>query len=626
MNIVDVIPLSRGINKDTLSYFSSQKLIAGAVVKIPLRGRTVNALVISNRPVQENRFEVKSSPFAFKKISAVVSRGLLSAPYFAAAKKCADFQVASLGSLLFSIVPNAVLEQAEKMTCAEAPERKLESLHGAVLQAGDEERFFNYRGLVREEFAKGRSVFLCMPTANDVRKAEKLLEKGIAEYSYVFHGQTTKKELAIKWNALAAEPHPVFIIGTGQFLCVPRPDIGAIILERENSRNYKSQSRPFTDLRLFAEMFAKEIGAKIIFGDALLRTETVWRYKSGELHEIAPPTLRIQTTAEQKIIDMRNVKIGKFEPVSKILLDLVQKTRSEKKHLVIFSSRRGLSPITLCADCGTLVVCERCRAPAVLHSQSRGERFFLCHRCGHKRDADEKCATCAGWRLQTLGIGIELVCDEIKKRHPDINMQRLDSDTIKTDAQARAIVKKFYDCAGGILIGTEMSLAYLSQKVENVAIASIDSMFGMPDFRIREKILHILLRFQSLALENFIIQTRNVAEPVFNFVQKGNLIDFYKQELHDRETFDYPPFTVLIKISLSGNKKRVEEEMRNFADSVANYNVTVYPAFSPFAKGVYTMHALIKIGRTRWVENSLLEKLRALPPSFSVAVEPESIL
>src|SRR3989344_5310136 len=105
MKIVDVIPLSRGINKDTLSYFTIRDVSAGAIVKVPLRGRTVNALVVSSRPAEESRLELKSASFAFKKTSSVVSQDLLSAPYMAAVKRSADFQVASLGSLLFSVVP-----------------------------------------------------------------------------------------------------------------------------------------------------------------------------------------------------------------------------------------------------------------------------------------------------------------------------------------------------------------------------------------------------------------------------------------------------------------------------------------------------------------------------------------
>lgn len=661
MKIVDVIPLSRGITKDTLTYFTAQEISAGAIITVPLRGRTVNALVVSARPAEESRLELKNSNFGFRKISGTISQDLFSVPFMNAARKSADFHIASVGSILFSVVPKIILDNASELATTKAPDRVSTLFHGSILQTTDEERYSKYRSLVREEFAKGRSVFLCVPTASDVKKAEKLLEKGIGEYSYIFHPTIKKKELVTRWNKLASETHPVFIIGTGQFLSVPRHDIGTIIIERENSRSYKNQSRPYTDLRYFIEIFARESNASLIFADTLLRTETVWRYRNDELGEVMPPSLRVQTTAVSRIIDMRAgekevarglapVKIDKdgkitdrvpkkFDPISSELAELIRNTREHNEKLVIFGSRRGLAPITVCADCGTVVTCERCKAPVVLHTKTiRREnsktgtdvpeqvRMFQCHHCGMKRDALEKCRICVSWRLQPLGVGIELMEQEIRERFPDHHVFRLDSDSVTTHKQAAGLVKKFYETPGGILLGTEMALFYLDQKVENVAVSSVDSLFAVPDFRIHEKILSNLIRLRSLAEKQFLIQTRNVDEPIFTLAEKGNLIDFYKQEIADREAFDYPPFTVLIKISLSGDRKKVTESMENLSKLLSDYNITAYPAFMPLARGVYTMHALIKIGRKRWVEGALHEKLRSLPPSYSIAVDPDSIL
>ncbi len=628
MYILDVIPLSRGFTKDTLSYFTSIEVAPGAIVRVPLRGRTVNALVVSQKTAEESKQELKDSTYQIKKIEDVLSQDLLSAPFMAAARRAAEYHIGSMGSMLFSLVPKIVLEKAPELTTVKAPERPATRLHGLILQTDDDDRFSHYRSLVREEFARGRSVYLCMPTTSDIKRAEKLLEKGIMEYSYIFHPQTKKKDFAKRWNELTQEKHPVFIIGTGQFLCVPRHDIGTIIIERENSRAYKSISRPFTDLRLFAEYFAKETGARIIFGDSLLRTETIARYRNDEFSEITPPTLRIQSTAAQKVVDMREVDktTVKFNPISPLLAQIIKGAKEHSERLVIFASRRGLAPITVCADCGTIVQCLRCKAPTVLHTKGGEDRYFICHRCGETRDANEKCKSCMSWRLQTLGIGSEMIANYITEQFPGFEPLRLDSDSVSTHVQAAALIKKFYETPGGILVCTEMALLYLDQKVENVAIASMDSMFSTPDFRARERNLGILIRLRNLAQKRFLIQTRHVSESVFGYAERGNLIDFYKQELQDREAFDYPPFTVLIKVSLSGEKKKVQEGMQWLAEYLTDYAVSMYPAFVPLSKGVYTMHALIKIGASRWVEKNLYEKLRALPPSFSIAVDPESVL
>lgn len=627
MKIVEVIPFSRGINKETLTYFTGSDIPVGAIVKAPLRGRDINALVVSSHSAEDLRSDLKNSAFGFKKVTSVVSQDLLSKPFIIAAEKVAQYHASTLGSLFSFLVPKIILENGEEIKSVPSPERKTERLHGLILQAEDQERFSHYRSLVREEFARGKSVFLCVPTLSDVKKAEKLMEKGIGEYSYFFYGGMRKSEFVKNWNELIVEKHPILIVGTGQFLCVPRHDIGTIIVEREGSKSYKGVTRPFADMRRFVEFFSREINARLVLGDIMLRTETIWRYRNDELGEVTPPTLRLQTTADQHLVDTRKTikSSTKFEPISPALTELIKLNREQSEHLVIFSSRRGLSPLTVCADCSTIVSCHRCKAPVTLHSRGE-ERFFLCHRCGEQRDANEKCENCSSWRLQTLGIGTELVAEEIQAIFPNFNIFRLDADTAKTHKQAVEIAQKFYDTPGSVLIGTEMALLYLDQKVANVAVASLDSMFALPDFRIREKVLSILVKLRSLAQKNFVIQTRNPTEPVFDYAIKGNLLDFYKQEIAERESFDYPPLTVLIKVSLSGEKEKVEKVLHAIKENLKDFDVSVYPAFAPWRKGVYTMHLLIKIGRGRWIEKSLYEKLRQLPPAYSVSVDPESIL
>lgn len=627
MKIVEVIPFSRGINKETLTYFTSLDVTIGAIVKVSLRNREINALVVAVHSAEDNKLDVKGSTFAFKKVVSIVSQDLLPKPFLIAAEKVAQYHVSTLGSLFHFLVPKIILEHGDEIRSVPPPEKKTERLHCLILQADDEERFSNYRSLVRQEFARGRSVFLCVPTLSDVKKAEKLMEKGIGEYSFFFHGAMKKSEFVKNWNELIDEKHPILIVGTGQFLCVPRHDIGTIIVEREGSKSYKGQTRPFADMRRFVEFFSREINARLVLGDIMLRTETIWRYRNDELGEVTPPTLRLQTTAEQHIVDTRKTikSSTKFEPISPALTELIKLNRERSERLVIFSSRRGLSPLTICADCSTIVSCHKCKAPVTLHSRGE-ERFFLCHRCGEQRDANEKCEKCSSWRLQTLGIGTELVAEEIQAIFPNFNIFRLDADTAKTHKQAVEIAQKFYETPGSVLIGTEMALLYLDQKVENVAVASLDSMFALPDFRIREKVLSILVKLRSIASKNFVIQTRNPEEPVFDYAIKGNLLDFYKQEIAERESFDYPPLTVLIKVSLSGDKEKVEQILLRFKENLADYDVNVYPAFAPWRKGVYTMHMLIKLGRNRWIEKNIQEKLKQLPPAFSVAVDPESIL
>lgn len=65
------------------------------------------------------------------------------------------------------------------------------------------------------------------------------------------------------------------------------------------------------------------------------------------------------------------------------------------------------------------------------------------------------------------------------------------------------------------------------------------------------------------------------------------------------------------------------DKLEKYFDS---YHLAIFPAFTPFAKGKYSMHALIKIPRGGWIDRALLDKLKNLPPYFNINVDPESLL
>lgn len=626
MKIASVIPIGRGISKETLSYFTASPVSPGAIVKVPVRSKSVPALVVDTEDASEHKSDLKSLSFSLKKIEEVISPKFLSSHFIKAAESTAEYFVGTTGSVLSTLIPKSILLAANRLSPA-LEISSSQKFNKLVIQSDDAERFAHYKSIVREEFARKSSVFLCLPTVADVKRAVKNLEKGIGEYLYVFHSQLKKKEIERLWNKLAEEKHAVLIIATGNFFCLPRADIGTIVMERECSRAYKAQTRPFLDIRVFAEHFAKQIGARIVFGDTLLRTESVYRYKHDELMELTPLKFRSLTAADQTLVDMRKVDAGesKFKILSKKLEDLIIHSKENNERLFLFASRRGLSPLTFCSDCGSVVECNRCKAPITLHSNSE-KRFFMCHRCGEKRSAEEKCKVCTSWRLKTLGVGIESVAELIERKFPHITLFKIDSDSTKTHAKALATANKFLESPGSILLGTEMALLYLNGTIENSAVVSIDSMFNMPDFRINEKILYILLKIRALAEKKIIFQTRNTGANIFDFTIRGNLIDFYKGEIEERKVFDYPPFTVLIKISLTGKEEIVKEEMEKLVEIFAEFDLQTYPAFNAHIKGKYTMNGLIKIGSDRWVEKDLLEKLRSLPPYFSISVDPENIL
>jgi primosomal protein N' (replication factor Y) len=631
MNIINVIPIARGVGKETLSYFSAVDVPPGSIIKVPLRNRQIPALAISQEPISDIKSEIKNSGFMLKKIGKVKPVSLFLPEFIEASHEAGRYFAGSTGSVLSSITPTPLFEFSDKVEVgikAEIKKNTSDNLAPYTLQAAEEERFAHYKSLIREQFARKKSLFFCLPTIQDTKRVFETITKGIEDYTYVLNSSLSKKELVTTWNKIITDKHPVLIIATGSFLCIPRHDIGTIILERESSSGYKTQTRPYVDIRTFVKMYAKKIQAKLIYGDLLLRTETLWLTNNGDYTELAPLKFRSISTSGTQVIDMKKYKTldtPEFRILSEELENLVKHSKENNENMFIFAARRGLSPLTVCGDCGTTVLCTRCSAPIVLH-KTRNENFFLCHRCGERRSAEERCKNCSSWKLTTLGIGIELIEQVIKEMFPDIKLFRLDKDSVKTHKQALAAMSQFYNAPGSILIGTEMALAYLEKPVENSAVASIDSLFSIPDFRINEKIMNILLKMRSFTQKTFIVQTRSRDQHIFDYATKGNLMDFYREEIEARKKLSYPPFTTLIKITVKGNRDRVLSDMKFIESVLADYNPLVFPAFIETINKKTVMHALVKVKHTEWVAPALLEKLLALPPHIAINVDPESLL
>ena len=632
MRIVTVIPISRGINKDTLTYFTQKEVETGSIVSIPLRKKVVFGLVVESKIAQEMKSELKTLSYNIKKIDKIETRSFLSNAFIESAQKIADYNASSVGAVLSSLIPKIILEESKNL--ASPSKEKPEGIfHETVLlQSDDEERYATYRGLIREEFAKNRSVFFCLPGAENLFNAKSTLEKGIEKYTYLLHSGLSKKEIVSVWQNAVEDPHPVLIIATGLFLSLPRNDLGTIILEKESSRTYKMQTRPFIDIRTAVEIIAKQSNVRLVLGDMLLRTETLWEEKNGTYTDLSPLKFRSLTTANCELLDMRtpeDMKKKEFKIFDEKLKRMIREAKENNEHTFLFCGRKGLYPQTVCSDCGTIVVCKNCNTPVVLYSRKNNgvqKNLFVCHHCGERRGAEELCIHCKGWRLNPLGIGVERVVEEVISTVPDANIMVMDKEHISTHKQAVKIRDLFYKTPGSIMVGTEMALTYLNEKIENSAVVSVDSYFSIPDFQINEKIFHILLNMRAVSQKHTIFQTRQENTKIFDYALRGNLIDFYRDEIEERKSIGYPPFTTYIKITLEGEKNTIKKLMDETVEFMKPFVVSVFDAFNPGSKLKYTVHGLISLPKGKWIDKKLLEKLRLLPPQFMIRIDPITLL
>lgn len=634
MFLVTIIPIARGIPLDELSYFSPHEAPVGSLATVPLRGKKIRGIITSSVPAHQVKADIKSANWSLKKLDQINATSFFREEYIRAVRDTANYFAASVGATLHAIFPEALYKLPHQHSnIRESSGTYHEEL---LFQDEDSERLTAYKSFIREEFAKNSSVYLILPSQQDIEHVYASLERGIRDYTFVFHGGIGAKELKKRWADAIALDHPVLIIATAYFLSIPRSDIGAIILDKESSPAYKGMTRPFVDLRYFARMYAKRISARIIYGDIFLRVETLARHEQGEVQSFARPKFRLVATGTQQVVDMQLLgeqpATGKIAICSPELVDLIEANRALGTHMFILGVRKGYAPMTVCGDCGTVVTCSRCSSPMVLHKKKQAveeeepDHLFLCHRCGEESGADLICKNCSGWRLIPLGIGITQAEEAIRGRFPDATIFRLDKDEVASHEEAQKRIEEFYQNPGSILIGTEMALSYLTEKIAHIAVLSVNSLLTIPDFRMSEKVFRLLLSLRSKAERTMLVQTRDPNHAIFDLALSGNIAEFFRKELEERKQLGYPPYNTFIKLTYEGGQEEGKRLMEEIERIFSLYHPVSFPSFIARVKGKYRMNAILTIPEGKWPNEELASLLRSLPPELSVKVDPESVI
>ncbi len=616
MYVIDVIPISRQKIEGSLSYYCTEDSITvGQIALVPLRKKTIPALIINVQKADDIKSIIRNSSFTIRKAEKIIADSPYTDPFLKAVRDTATETLQSEGVLLYHLSPFSLLKETRSCVCG----KKTKQFSLNFIQDTPLNREQLYARIVREHFSKNESVFIVVPSIQDAERLKKSLQNGIKKETYMLHSSLSPKKKEKIWKDILLHEHPVLIIGTPTYLSIPRTDIAHIILENEYSDAYYTRNSSSVDMRIFIEHFAKHQKATLTFGGTLLRTETLWRYHEKKSHS-ATVLEHFLSSAEVTTLDMTEEKKSFiFHPKTKELL-----CDENRGNTFILTTRKGLSPLTVCQDCGHIVRATESDTPMILYEHPDGNYFYSPH-TGEKRSAEELCVSCGSWRLLPLGIGIETVAQELTKLLPHTTVYNLDKDSVRTHAQAKKRIQEFTLDPSGILLGTEMALPYI-RDIETCIVTSLDSLFAIPDFRIQEKILRTLTTLRTQTSKQFYIQTRNKSDEIFLHAEKGNLRDFYKKTIQEREMFNLPPFYTLIKVVLRGDKDSVKKISLKITENMSDYLTDAYPARIHTIKNVYTYNILIRVPTAIWPEKKILSILSTLPPDVSVHVNPVDIL
>ena len=78
-----------------------------------------------------------------------------------------------------------------------------------------------------------------------------------------------------------------------------------------------------------------------------------------------------------------------------------------------------------------------------------------------------------------------------------------------------------------------------------------------------------------------------------------------------------------MNIFITGSNGFIGSHLKEYLNP---YEIYIFPAFIETVKNKFVMHGIIKLSKQDWIDTSLLNKLRGLPPHYAINIDPENLL
>ena len=429
-----------------------------------------------------------------------------------------------------------------------------------------------YIRLIRACIEDGKSAMLLVPEIALTPQLLSLLAAYFGDQIAVLHSSLSAGERYDQWKRVRSGEARV-VIGTRSAVFAPCEDLGLIILDEEQEHSYKSENAPRYAAKEVAIWRGAKENALVVLGSATPSVESMYHAKNGD-YQLYQLKRRYgnKPLPQVQIVDMsEEIKNGNDLAFSYDLLDAIRDTAKAKKQTILFLNRRGNSRALACVDCGETPECPRCNARLTYHSAN--ERV-MCHYCGFSQVAPQRCPTCGG-PLKRIGTGTQKAQEELAQVFPNMEIARMDSDTVNAVNTHQKILDDFKDNGTPVLIGTQMVAKGLNlPDVTLVGVLDADMSLYSGSFRAAENTFNMLTQVVGRAGRGdapgrAVIQTMVPKHKVLELAAQQDYDSFYELEIGLRRVQGCPPFGDLTSITFVGQEEaRVLRGAAKFRDSL----------------------------------------------------------
>ena len=434
-----------------------------------------------------------------------------------------------------------------------------------------------YIELIDQYLKEGKQVLYLLPEIALTIHLINRLKKHFGKNLSVYHSKYNTNERVEVWNNVLNNCSKAqLVVGVRSSVYLPFKDLGLVVIDEEHDSSYRQfDPAPRLQARDSAIMLANLFKAKTLLGTATPSIESMHNVKVGKYGFVylskryanfLPPTIELIDIKDKQHRKRMN---GHF---SDILIEEMTNTLSQGKQVLLFQNRRGYAPIVQCMHCGTIPQCPHCDVSLTFHHSSNQLR---CHYCGYAIPMPKTCIACGSVDLKTKGFGTEQISKELEILFPQVAIDRMDQDTTNGKYGYEKILAKFEQQETQILVGTQMISKGLDfENIGLVGVMNADALIHSPDYRAYERSFQLLLQVsgrvgRSAQRGKVLIQTYNPQHPVIQQVLQNDFKGMYQNQIEERQSFSYPPFVQMIKITLkNSNFNRTNEGAEWFANAL----------------------------------------------------------
>lgn len=472
-----------------------------------------------------------------------------------------------------------------------------------------------YMQVIEKVIAEKKNVIMLVPEISLSMQIVNRFYERFGSNVAIFHSALSEGEKYDEYHKiLNGDVH--LVVGTRSAIFAPFPNIGLIILDEEQSSNYKQDNNPRYHAKDIAIWRSQYHHCPVILGSATPSLESMARASKG-VYKLLTLKNRIGNAKLPKItlVDMQVEYKKRNMIISDKLDSLIKERINNHEQVIIFLNRRGFTTMKTCKNCGFTFKCPHCDITLIYHKSSNHLR---CHYCGYTLLNTDICPECHEEALTSYGLGTEKLEEELKIRYKDANILRMDADTTSKKGSSEAMIKQIENGDIDIIIGTQMiSKGFDFPKVTLVGIINADETLNIPDFRSGERTYELISQTAGRAGRKdlpgeVIIQTFNPENNTLLYVANNDYLGMYNYEMNIRKTLKYPPYFYLTIIKIASKDYNMASseisKVYSFLNKNLNNVIMLGPTTASMFKvnGIYRFQIILKYKNYEFIKNTLI--------------------